>query len=73
MNNIYNLNLADWERIPETSSTRTLDYKIGCDDKDFVLVEAKETVFDHGNSNRNSRLENHIHSKNFLFQSCLEK
>jgi hypothetical protein len=46
MNEIFNLHEADWERIPITNRSKTLDFETSSDGKRFIQVEAKGTIFD---------------------------
>lgn len=63
MNQVFNLHRADWERIPETSKRKTMDFQLASDGNDFILVEAKGTVFETGNLNRDADLKQHIKDK----------
>ena len=63
VNNIFGLHRADWERIPETSKRKTMDFQLASDGTDFILVEAKGTVFETGNVHRDATLEEHIKGK----------
>lgn len=63
MNYIFGLHQADWERIPETSSHRTLDFQIAANGEDFVMVEAKGTIVSSGNLIHIARLKESIESK----------
>ena len=63
MNHIFDLHRADWERIPETSKRRTMDFQIASNGSDFILVEAKGTIFETGNLHRNAELEANIKEK----------
>ena len=63
MNQVFNLHRADWERIPETSKRKTMDFQLASDGNDFILVEAKGTVFETGNLHRDADLEQHIKDK----------
>ena len=63
MNQVFSLTQADWERIPETSRRKTMDFQIASDGRDYILVEAKGTVFQSGNLHRDGSLEEHIKEK----------
>jgi len=63
MNGVFDVHRADWERIPETSRRKTMDFQLASDGTDFILVEAKGTVFETGNLHRDSGLEQHIKDK----------
>ena len=38
INKVFNLNRADWQRIPETSKKLTMDFQIASNGNDFVAV-----------------------------------
>lgn len=63
MNEVFDVHRADWERIPETSRRKTMDFQLASDGTDFILVEAKGTVFETGNLHRDADLEQHIKEK----------
>lgn len=63
VNKIFDVHRADWERIPETSKNKTMDFQLASDGTDFILVEAKGTVFETGNLHRDTKLEGHIKEK----------
>ena len=63
VNKIFGLHRADWERIPETSRRKTMDFQLASDGTEFILVEAKGTVFETGNLHRDADLERHIKEK----------
>lgn len=63
VNKIFGLHRADWERIPETSKRKTMDFQLASDGTEFILVEAKGTVFETENLHRDADLERHIKEK----------
>ena len=63
MNKVFGLHRADWERIPETSRSKTMDFQLASNGSDFIMVEAKGTVFETGNLRRDAVLERHIKEK----------
>lgn len=63
INKVFDIHRADWERIPETSKYKTMDFQLASDGTEFILVEAKGTVFETGNLHRDAALERHIKEK----------